>query len=68
MYCLAFLYIIIALVAVGSYYANAGKSALKGRIEKGAGLALFAVLITADLGDAIGMNPYKQPPWLLFQH
>jgi hypothetical protein len=26
---LAFLYIIIALVAVGSYYANAGKSALK---------------------------------------
>jgi hypothetical protein len=33
MYCLAFLYIIIALVR-GSYYANAGKSALKGRIEK----------------------------------
>jgi hypothetical protein len=36
-------YIIIALVAVGSYYANAGKVLLKGRIEK-AGLALFAVL------------------------
>jgi hypothetical protein len=29
------------------------KVLLKGRIEKGAGLALFAVLITADLGDGL---------------
>jgi glycine betaine/proline transport system permease protein len=37
-------YIIIALVAVGSYYANAGKSAFKKEgLKKGAGLALFAV-------------------------
>jgi hypothetical protein len=42
MYCLTFLYIIIALVAVGSYYANAGKS-FKRKDLKGAGLALFAV-------------------------
>jgi hypothetical protein len=42
MYCLAFL--LFCIGSRGSYYANAGKSALKGRIEKGAGLALFAVL------------------------
>jgi hypothetical protein len=35
-----------------SYYANAGKSAFKGRIER-AGLALFAVL-TALTAMAIG--------------
>jgi glycine betaine/proline transport system permease protein len=34
MYCLAFLYIIIALVAVGSYYANAGKSAFKKGLKR----------------------------------
>jgi hypothetical protein len=63
MYCLAFLYII----TIGSLL-NAGKSALK-EDWKGAGLATaFAVLITADLGDGYWMNPYKQPPWLLFQH
>jgi glycine betaine/proline transport system permease protein len=37
-------YIIIALVAVGAYYANAGKSAFKKEgLKKGAGLAIFAV-------------------------
>jgi hypothetical protein len=43
MYCLAFLYIIIALVAVGIMLMPV-KVLLKGRIEKGAGLAPFAVL------------------------
>jgi hypothetical protein len=51
---------------VGSYYANAGKSAFKGRIEKRAGLALLLFWITADLRWAIGMNPYKQPPGYCF--
>jgi glycine betaine/proline transport system permease protein len=37
-------YIIIAFVAVGAYYANAGKSAFKKEgLKKGAGLAIFAV-------------------------
>jgi hypothetical protein len=43
------------------------KVLLKGRIEKGAGLALFAVLLLI-WAMGYGMNPYKQPPWLLFQH
>lgn len=37
-------YIIIAFVALGAYYANAGKSAFKMEgLKKGAGLALFSV-------------------------
>jgi hypothetical protein len=47
----SFFYIIIALVAVGSYYANAGKSALKGRIERSRIGTIF--WITADLGDGL---------------
>jgi hypothetical protein len=68
MYCLTFLYIIIALVAVGSYYANAGKSFFKRRIKKEQDWHYLPFWITADLGDGLLMNPYKQPPWLLFQH
>jgi glycine betaine/proline transport system permease protein len=62
----SFFYIIIALVAVGSYYANAGKSALKGRIER-AGLALFFGLL---LIWAMGYwdESIQTTTWLLFQH
>jgi hypothetical protein len=43
------------------------KVLLKGRIEKEQDWHyLFGLLLIWAMG--YGMNPYKQPPWLLFQH